>query len=43
MKDCPDCWHEVLDTNATKCEYCGCKFTELVYNEDNWENYEQTN
>jgi hypothetical protein len=43
MKDCPDCWHEVLDTTATECECCGCKFIMPEHTEANWEEYERTN
>lgn len=37
MKDCPDCWQEVTDIDATECEFCGVKFVELIANDQDWE------
>jgi hypothetical protein len=42
MKDCPDCWQEVIDADTTECESCGFKFVELIANEHDWEEISET-
>ena len=37
MKDCPECWYEIMEECQLRCPYCNHIFTQLVYNDYDWE------